>query len=70
MRTFDVVVIGGGPAGEVAAGRLAEGGLSAVADVGSIPTVSTFGSHPHRRCGSVRFATSADAIPRSPGQGA
>jgi pyruvate/2-oxoglutarate dehydrogenase complex dihydrolipoamide dehydrogenase (E3) component len=28
MRTFDVVVIGAGPAGEVAAGRLAEGGAS------------------------------------------
>ena len=27
-RTFDVVVIGAGPAGEVAAGRLGEGGLS------------------------------------------
>src|SRR4051812_30308422 len=27
MRTFDVVVIGAGPAGEVAAGRLAEQGL-------------------------------------------
>src|SRR3954462_1458765 len=27
MRTFDVVVIGGGPAGEVAAGRLAGGGI-------------------------------------------
>src|SRR5919108_3210367 len=27
MRTFDVVVIGAGPAGEVAAGRLGEGGL-------------------------------------------
>ena len=28
MRTFDVVVIGAGPAGEVAAGRAAERGLS------------------------------------------
>jgi pyruvate/2-oxoglutarate dehydrogenase complex dihydrolipoamide dehydrogenase (E3) component len=28
MRTFDVVVLGAGPAGEVAAGRLADGGLS------------------------------------------
>jgi pyruvate/2-oxoglutarate dehydrogenase complex dihydrolipoamide dehydrogenase (E3) component len=28
MRTFDVVVVGAGPAGEVAAGRLAEAGLS------------------------------------------
>ena len=28
MRTFDVVVIGAGPAGEVAAGKLAGGGLS------------------------------------------
>src|SRR5919108_1985652 len=28
MRTFDVVVIGAGPAGEVAAGRLGAGGLS------------------------------------------
>src|SRR5690348_18190439 len=27
-RTFDVVVIGAGPAGEVAAGRLGEGGTS------------------------------------------
>ena len=27
MRSFDVVVIGAGPAGEVAAGRLAERGL-------------------------------------------
>jgi pyruvate/2-oxoglutarate dehydrogenase complex dihydrolipoamide dehydrogenase (E3) component len=30
MRTFDVVVIGAGPAGEVAAGRLGDGGLSVV----------------------------------------
>ena len=28
MRTFDVVVIGAGPAGEVAAGRLADRGMS------------------------------------------
>src|SRR3978361_2565542 len=28
MRTFDVVVIGAGPGGEVAAGRLGEAGLS------------------------------------------
>src|SRR5690349_22598411 len=28
MRTYDVVVIGAGPAGEVAAGRLGEKGLS------------------------------------------
>src|SRR5437763_6299590 len=28
MRSFDVVVIGAGPAGEVAAGRLADGALS------------------------------------------
>ena len=28
MRTFDVVVIGAGPAGEVAAGRIGDGGLS------------------------------------------
>jgi pyruvate/2-oxoglutarate dehydrogenase complex dihydrolipoamide dehydrogenase (E3) component len=28
MREFDVVVVGAGPAGEVAAGRVAEGGLS------------------------------------------
>src|SRR3954466_2001317 len=28
MRSFDVVVIGAGPAGEVAAGRLADAGLS------------------------------------------
>ena len=27
-RSFDVVVIGAGPAGEVAAGRLGQGGLS------------------------------------------
>src|SRR3954451_19124028 len=27
METFDVVVVGGGPAGEVAAGRLADAGL-------------------------------------------
>src|SRR5215218_4383923 len=30
MRTFDVVVIGAGPAGEVAAGKLAEGGQEVV----------------------------------------
>src|ERR671927_1436966 len=28
VETFDVVVLGAGPAGEVAAGRLADGGLS------------------------------------------
>jgi dihydrolipoamide dehydrogenase len=28
MRSFDVVVVGAGPAGEVAAGRLAERGLA------------------------------------------
>ncbi|MFD0524163.1 FAD-dependent oxidoreductase [Paractinoplanes durhamensis] len=28
MQTFDVVVVGAGPGGEVAAGRLAEAGLS------------------------------------------
>src|SRR3954452_6448864 len=28
MRTFDVVVVGAGPGGEVAAGRLADAGLS------------------------------------------
>src|SRR5918998_5677549 len=28
MKSFDVVVIGAGPAGEVAAGRLADGGLN------------------------------------------
>src|SRR5215213_2414997 len=28
MRTFDVIVLGAGPAGEVAAGRLGERGLS------------------------------------------
>src|SRR3954469_10471078 len=28
METFDVIVVGAGPAGEVAAGRCADGGLS------------------------------------------
>ena len=44
-REFDVVLIGAGPAGEVAAGRLADGGLSVVdTDAATIGHVA-FESH-------------------------